>query len=153
MEKLDIIWRIAELLIAVVSASLLTRILTIRERVKQEKSNSARADAEAKAEQIENVKKVFIDLYQPVIDDLEKRLERMGEKVSSVEEENVSLKKEIAEVRKENATLKAENEELRDALREIRPDIVPSRKSANAKRQSATQPRGNNGQFVKKEGA
>jgi len=148
MEKLDIIWRVVELLIAVVSASFLTRILTIRERVKQEKSNSARADAEAKAEQIENVKKVFIDLYKPVLDDLENRLEKMGEKVNSVEAENDSLKKEIAEVREENARLKAENEELRDALREIRPDLVPTRRESNARKQ----PRKGNGQFVKKEG-
>ena len=149
MEKLDIFWRVVELLIAVVGASFLTRILTIRERVKQEKSNSARADAEAKAEQIENVKKVFIDLYKPVLDDLENRLEKMGEKVNSVESENESLKKEIAEVREENARLKAENEELRDALREIRPDLVPTRREANARKQ----PRNGNGQFVKKEGA
>ena len=148
MEKLDIIWRIAELLIAVVGASLLTRILTIRERVKQEKSISAKVAEEAKADSIENAKKVFIELYQPVLDDLEKRLERMSEKVNSVESENESLKKEIAEVKEENARLKAENEEMRDALREIRPDIVPSRRSANAKRQA----RGDKGQFVKKEG-
>ena len=151
MEKLDIIVRVVELIIAVVGASLLTRILTIRERVKQEKSLSQKVAEEAKADSIENAKKVFIELYQPVLDDLEKRLERMGEKVNSVESENESLKKEIAEVKEENARLKAENEEMRDALREIRPDIVPSRRSANAKRQSATQPRGNNGQFVKKE--
>ena len=40
MEKMDIFWRIFELVIAVVGASVLTRILTVRERVKQEKSNT-----------------------------------------------------------------------------------------------------------------
>ncbi len=146
MEKLDVIWRIVEILVAVVGASVLTRFLTIKERVKQEKSNSEKADAEAKAEQIENVKKVFLDLYQPVIDDLERRLERMGDKVESVEEENGQLKKEMAELKEENSRLRKENEELRDALREIRPDVVPSRRSINAQNQT----RNDKGQFVKK---
>ena len=146
MEKLDVIWRIVEILVAVVGASVLTRFLTIKERVKQEKSNSEKADAEAKAEQIENVKKVFLDLYQPVIDDLERRLERMGDKVESVEEENGQLKKEMAELKEENSRLRKENEELRDALREIRPDVVPSRRSINAQNQT----RNDRGQFVKK---
>ena len=146
MEKLDVIWRIVEILVAVVGASVLTRFLTIKERVKQEKSNTEKADAEAKAEQIENVKKVFMDLYQPVIDDLERRLERMGDKVESVEEENGQLKKEMAELKEENSRLRKENEELRDALREIRPDVVPSRRSINAQNQT----RNDKGQFVKK---
>ena len=146
MEKLDVIWRIVEILVAVVGASVLTRFLTIKERVKQEKSNSEKADAEAKAEQIENVKKVFLDLYQPVIDDLERRLERMSDKVESVEEENGQLKKEMAELKEENSRLRKENEELRDALREIRPDVVPSRRSINAQNQT----RNDKGQFVKK---
>ena len=146
MEKLDVIWRIVEILVAVVGASVLTRFLTIKERVTQEKSNSEKADAEAKAEQIENVKKVFLDLYQPVIDDLERRLERMGDKVESVEEENGQLKKEMAELKEENSRLRKENEELRDALREIRPDVVPSRRSINAQNQT----RNDKGQFVKK---
>lgn len=34
MEKMDIFWRIVELVIAVVGASVLTRIFTIRERVR-----------------------------------------------------------------------------------------------------------------------
>ena len=139
--------QIAELVGSAILGGWVYRIITIRERVKQEKADTKKKEQEAKAESIENVKKVFIDLYQPVLNDLENRLEKMGDKVNTVEAENESLKKEIAEVREENARLKAENEELRDALREIRPDIVPSRRSANAKRQA----RSGNGQFVKKE--
>ena len=146
MEKLDIVWRIAELVIAIVSASIITRVLTIRARVRQEKADANKKEEEVKTDQIENIKKIFIDLYQPVIDDLENRLEGMGDKVDAVENENKELKKEVAELREENGRLRRENEELRDALREIRPDVVPSKRSVNAKNQA----RGDKGQFIKK---
>ena len=146
MEKLDIVWRIAELVIAIVGASIITRVLTIRARVRQENADANKKDEEVKTDQIENIKKIFIDLYQPVIDDLENRLERMGNKIDDVEKENGDLKKRMAELEEENGRLRKENEELRDALREIRPDVVPSKRSINAKNQA----RGNHGQFVKK---
>ena len=146
MEKLDIIWRIAELVIAIVGASIITRVLTIRARVRQENADANKKDEEVKTDQIENIKKIFIDLYQPVIDDLESRLSNMGDKVDAVENENKELKKEVAELREENGRLREENEELRDALREIRPDVVPSKRSVNAKNQA----RGDKGQFIKK---
>ena len=148
MEKLDIIWRIVEILVAAVGASILTRILTVRERIKQEKANTEKAKEEVKTDQIENIKKIFIDLYQPLIDDLENRVEKMADKVDTVEAENGELKKRMAEVEEENGRLKKENEELRDALREIRPDVVPSKRSINAQNQT----RNDRGQFVKKEG-
>ena len=147
MEKLDIVWRIGELIVAIVGASIITRILTIRARVRQEKADANKKEEEVKTDQIENIKKVLIDLYQPVIDDLERRLERMGEKVDIVEAENDDLKKRMAELEEENGRLRKENEELRDALREIRPDVVPSKRSINAHNQT----RNGKGQFTKKD--
>lgn len=147
---MDIFWRIVELVIAVVGASVLTRIFTIRERVRQEKSNTEKADAEAKKEQIDNIRKTMEEVYRPIIEDLQKAVadaradaDRACERVNELEDKVDALEKEKRELRRENA-------ELRDILHEIRPDLVPSQRSINAKRQAATQPRGGNGQFVKK---
>ena len=133
MEKyLDIIRVIIDILAVVIAGGWLVRLFTVKSRIKQGKAEAEKTIEEVKADQIENVKKIFIDLYQPVIDDLEHRLENMGDKVDAVESENQTLKKEVAELKEENGRLKKENEELRDALREIRPDVVPSRRSVNA---------------------
>lgn len=147
MERyLDIIRVIIDILAVVIAGGWLVRLFTVKSRIKQEKAEAEKSVEAVKADQIENVKKVFIDLYQPVIDDLEHRLSNMGDKVDAVENENKELKKEVAELREENGRLKKENEELRDALREIRPDVVPSRRSVNASNQS----RNDKGQFAKK---
>lgn len=147
MEKLDIVWRIAELIIAIVGASIITRVLTIRARVRQEKADANKKEEEVKTDQIENIKKIMDDLYQPMIDDLKVQVKELKSDVVEVKEENESLKKEVAELKDENARLKKENEELRDALREIRPDVVPSKRSINAQNQV----RNNRGQFTKKD--
>lgn len=150
MEKMDIFWRIAELVIAVVGASVLTRILTIRERVRQEKSNTEKADAEAKKEQIDNIRKTMEEVYRPIIEDLQKACadaradaDKACERVNELEDKVDALEKEKRELRRENA-------ELRDILHEIRPDLVPSRRSENARRQAAGQDRDASGRFVKK---
>jgi len=126
MEKFDIAIRIGEFLIAIVGSAVITRILTIRQRVKQEK-------AKTDADNIENIKSIVNDVYQPIIDDLKRQVSE--------------LREEVREVRQENQRLKDENDELRDAIREISPDLVPSRRSVNAQ----NQPRGKDGRFEKKE--
>ena len=150
MEKLDIVWRILEI-IGVIGAGIaggwIFTLITIKSKIKGEKADANKKEEEVKGDQIENLKKVFMELYQPVIDDLEKRLEKMGDKVDTVEQENVELKKRMAELEEENSRLRKENEELRDALREIRPDVVPSKRSINAQNQV----RNNRGQFTKKD--
>lgn len=125
--------QIAELLGAAIAASWITRILTIRSRVRQENAGATKAEAEAKADEIDNIRKTMDEVYKPIIADLQRQI--------------AELRQEVKEVRKENAQLKDENDALRDTLREIRPDIVPSKRSENARRQ----PRNGNGQFVKKE--
>lgn len=125
--------KIVELLGAAIAASWITRILTIRSRVRQENAGATKAEAEAKADEIDNIRKTMDEVYKPIIDDLKRQI--------------AELRQEVKEVRQENAQLKDENDALRDTLREIRPDIVPSKRSENARRQ----PRNGNGQFVKKE--
>lgn len=124
MEKIDLYIRIGEFILAIVASAIVTRILTIRQRVKQEK-------AKTDADNIENIKSIVNDVYQPIIDDLKHQVSE--------------LREEVREVRQENQRLKDENDELRDAIREINPDAVPCKRSVNAK----NQPRGKNGRFTK----
>lgn len=130
---METIIQIAELLGAAIAASWITRILTIRSRVRQEQAGADKAETEVKADQIENIRKTMDDVYKPIIDDLKRQVSE--------------LRDEVREVREENERLKDENDQLRDAIREIDPNIVPSRRSVNAQRQA----RGANGQFAKKE--
>jgi peptidoglycan hydrolase CwlO-like protein len=122
-----------ELIGAAALGGWISRVLTIRARVRQETAGASKAEAEAKADQIENIRKTMDEVYKPIIDDLKRQVSE--------------LRNEVREVREENERLKDENDQLRDAIREIDPNIVPSRRSVNAQRQA----RGANGQFAKKE--
>ena len=129
---MELLLRLAELFGTAVAASWVTRILTIRARVRQEKAGADKAETEVRADQIENIRKTMDDVYKPIIDDLKRQVSE--------------LREEVREVREENERLKDENDQLRDAIREIQPDLVPSRRSINA----SNQPRLKNGQFTKK---
>ena len=122
-----------ELIGAAVLGGWISRILTIKARVRQEDAGASKAEAEAKADQIDNLRKTMDDVYKPIIDDLKRQVSE--------------LRDEVREVREENERLKDENDQLRDAIREIDPTIVPSKRSVNAQRQA----RDANGQFAKKE--
>lgn len=126
MEKLDIIYRIVELIIAIVSSAVITRIITIRQRVRQEKSAADKAETEVRADQIENIEKLVEKVYKPTIETLTEQVNELRARVDELEQENG---------------------ELRAALRRVSPEAVPSRRGA----QASSQPRGKNGQFVKKE--
>jgi|GEM_PF-6922851 len=125
--------KIAELIGAAVGGGWLVHILSIRAKVRTENAGASKAEASAKADEIENIRKTMDAVYKPIIDDLTRQV--------------AELRVEVREVRDENSRLKEENADLRRALREIRPDIVPSAKSTQAKNQD----RGKNGRFVKKE--
>ena len=132
---LDTFIRIGELVGAAVLGGWVSRILTIRSRVRQEGAAADKAETEVKADQIENIEKLVEKVYKPTIDTLAAQVR--------------DLRAEVDAVRKENEELKAENAQLRDAIREIQPDLVPSKKSVQARGQA----RGVNGRFVKKEEA
>lgn len=145
MEKLDIFRTIIDIVAVIIAGGWLVRLFTFKSRVKQGKAEADKTVEEAKTNQIDNVRKIFEELYQPLIDDLEKRMGNLQDTVKTVEGENKELKKRMAELEEENTRLKKENEELRDALREIRPDVVPSKRSINAQNQA----RNEMGQFIK----
>lgn len=142
---METVWRILEFVGVAIAGGWLYHILTLKSRVKQQDAETTKTEEEAKSSQIDNIKKIMDDLYQPMIDDLKVQVKELKGDVAEVKEENESLKKEVADLKDENARLKKENEELRDALREIRPDVVPSRRSINAQNQR----RNPNGTFAK----
>ena len=143
MEKLDSIARIIELIIAIVGASVITRIITIRQRVRQEKAGADKAEAEVKADQIENIEKLVEKAYKPIIEDLTRQVKALQEKVEKLEAEKDSQNEKIDE-------LVAENRQLRRIVSEACPDaVIPNRRSENAKEQ----PRNQDGTFAKKEEA
>ena len=133
MEKLEPFIRIVELILAVVASAIVTRILTIRQRVRQETSAADKAETEVKKDQIENIESIVEKVYKPTIETLTNQVNE--------------LREEVRQVREENRKLKDENEQLRDAIREISPELVPSRRSVNAQ----NQPRTPDGKFTKKE--
>lgn len=145
--ELETIIRIVELLGAAVAASWITRLLTIRSRVRQENAGATKAEAEAKADEIENIRKTMDEIYKPMLDDLrDKATEAMNEAAEARKRADEAMDKVIV-LEAENRELRRENAQLRDAIREIDPELVPSKRSENARRQ----PRNGNGQFVKKE--
>jgi len=139
---METILRIAELLGAAVAASWITRILTIRARVRQEQAGAAKAETEVKADQIENIEKMMEKAYNPIIEGLTDQVNKLQEKVEKLEAEKDKQDQRIEE-------LENENRQLRRALREVCPDSIPSRRGACAR----SQLRNADGTFAKKEGA
>ena len=138
---METIIQIAELLGAAIAASWLTRILTIRSRVRQEKAGAAKAETEVKSDQIENIEKMMEKAYTPIIEGLTKQVKQLQEKVEKLEADKDKQDQRIEE-------LENENRQLRAALREVCPDSLPSRRGANGKNAL----RNPDGTFAKKEG-
>lgn len=149
MEKFDSFYRIVELIIAIVTSSVITRIITIRQRVRQAKSDADKAETEVKADQIENIRKTMDEVYKPIIEDLRKTAADAMAEASEARKVAAEALDKVEILEQENRELRRENTQLRDAIREINPDLVPSQRGANA----SSQPRGANGRFVKKEEA
>ncbi len=149
MEKIDTIARIVELAVAVVGSAIVTRIITIRQRVRQEKSAADKAEAEVKADQIENIRKTMDEVYKPIIEDLRKTAADAMAEASEARKVAAEALDKVEILEQENRELRRENTQLRDAIREINPDLVPSKRGANA----SSQARGADGRFVKKEEA
>lgn len=110
---MDTIIKIAELLGAAIAASWITRILTIRSRVRQENADADKAETEVKADQIDNLEAIINKVFDPIINRLTGQVNELSAKVEKVEAENAALKEGQARLIKENAALKAENQELR----------------------------------------
>lgn len=109
-----------------------------RAKKRQDNADAAKAEAEAKGDQIENIEKMVEKAYKPIIEDLTQRIEKLQEKVDRLEGEKDTLGERIDE-------LEEENKALRNIIRELAPESLPSRRSENARRQA----RGSNGQFAR----
>lgn len=140
MENLDFIVRIAELIIAIVGSSIITRIVTVRQRVRQEKADADKKETEVRSDQIENIEKLVEKAYKPIVEDLTTQIKKLQEKVEKLDEDKDKLSLRVEE-------LEEENRMLRTVVREVRPDLVPSRRGTNAKKQRRNQ----DGTFAKKE--
>lgn len=139
---METIIQIAELLGAAIAASWLTRVLTIRARVRQEKAGAAKAETEVKADQIANIEKMMEQAYTPVVEGLTKQIKILQEKVDKLEADKDKQDQRIEE-------LENENRQLRAALREVCPESLPSRRGVNGKNAL----RNPDGTFAKKEEA
>lgn len=124
-----------------VAASWITRILTIRARVRQEKADADKKDEEVKSDQIDNIEKMMQKAYTPIIEGLTKQVKQLQEKVDKLEQEKDEKDQRIDE-------LEQEVRQLRTAMRGVFPEAVPSRRGENGKNAL----RNPDGTFAKKEG-
>ena len=136
MEKLDTIARIVELVLAVVTSAVITRIITIRQRVRQEHAAADKAEADVKKDQIENIEAIVEKVYKPTIDTLTRQVADLRAEVDAVRKENEELKQEIAaavsdyqnivvtsETEKDSKALRAKLNKLRTAIETARKDM------------------------------
>lgn len=124
-----------------IAASWITRILTIRARVRQEKADADKKDEEVKSDQIDNIEKMMQKAYTPIIEGLTKQVKQLQEKVDKLEQEKDEKDQRIDE-------LEQEVRQLRAAMRGVFPEAVPSRRGENGKNAL----RNPDGTFAKKEG-
>lgn len=137
--------QILEMLGTAIAASWLTRILTIRSRVRQEKAGAAKAETEVRADQIDNIERLVEKAYKPTIETLENRVKELSWEVEQLRAGN-------AKILARNEELEAQNATYRRIILELRPDLIPERidrRGENGK----TAPRDNKGHFVKREEA
>lgn len=137
--------QILEMLGTAIAASWLTRILTIRSRVRQEKAGAAKAETEVRADQIDNIERLVEKAYKPTIETLENRVKELSWEVEQLRAGN-------AKILARNEELEAQNATYRKIILELRPDLIPERidrRGENGK----TQPRDGKGHFVKREEA
>jgi hypothetical protein len=133
--------QILEMLGTAIAASWLTKILTIRARVRQEKAGAAKAETEVKADQIDNIERLVEKAYKPTIETLENRVKKLSWEVEQLRAGN-------AKILSRNEELEAQNATYRKIILELRPDLIPERpdrRGENAK----SQPRNPDGTFAK----
>jgi hypothetical protein len=137
--------QILEMLGTAIAASWLTRILTIRSRVRQEKAGAAKAETEVRADQIDNIERLVEKAYKPTIETLENRVKELSWEVEQLRAGN-------AKVLARNEELEAQNATYRKIILELRPDLIPERPDRRGEN-GKTAPRDERGHFVKREEA
>ncbi len=136
------ILHLVEVFGAAVAASWITRILTIRAHVRQEKADADKKEEEVKSDQIDNIERLVEKVYKPTIETLESQVKELRWEVTQLRQEN-------ARVIAENEELKLQNKQYRKVILELRPDLIPekiTRRGENAKSQS----RNPDGTFAKR---
>lgn len=124
-----------------------------RAKKRRDKAEVDKAEEEAKASQIDNIRKTMDEVYKPIIDDLKKAISDARQDAEKACARVNELEDKVDTLEKENRELRRENSALRDILNEIRPDVVASKRSESLKQRAASMPRSATGQFVKKEEA
>ena len=142
---METIIQIAELLGAAIAASWLTRILTIRARVRQERAGADKAETEVRADQIDNIERLVEKAYKPTIETLENRVKELSWEVEQLRAGN-------AKILARNEELEAQNATYRKIILELRPDLIPERPDRRGEN-GKTAPRDERGHFVKREEA
>lgn len=137
--------QILEMLGTAIAASWLTRILTIRSRVRQEKAGAAKAETEVKADQIDNIERLVEKAYKPTIETLENRVKELSWEVEQLRAGN-------AKILARNEELEAQNATYQKIILELRPDLIPERPDRRGAK-GKTAPRDEKGHFVKREEA
>lgn len=128
-----------------IAASWLTRILTIRSRVRQEKAGAAKAETEVRADQIDNIERLVEKAYKPTIETLENRVKELSWEVEQLRAGN-------AKILARNEELEAQNATYRKIILELRPDLIPERPDRRGEN-GKTAPRDGKGHFIKREEA
>lgn len=137
--------QILEMLGTAIAASWLTRILTIRSRVRQEKAGAAKAETEVRADQIDNIERLVEKAYKPTIETLENRVKELSWEVEQLRAGN-------AKILARNEELEAQNATYRRIILELRPDLIPERPDRRGEN-GKTAPRDGKGHFIKREDA
>lgn len=140
---MELLLRLAELFGTAIAASWITRILTIRARVRQEQAGADKAETEVKADQIDNIERLVEKVYKPTIETLESQVKELRWEVTQLRQEN-------ARVIAENEELKLQNKQYRKVILELRPDLIPekiTRRGVNGK----SMQRNPDGTFAKEE--
>ena len=152
MEKLDIVWKILEI-IGLVGAGIaggwIFTLITIKSKVKQEQAETKKREEEAKTQQIDNIRKTMEEVYRPIIEDLQKACadaradaDRACERVNELEEKVDALERE-------NRQLKRENEALKEKVHKIDTEVNGT-KPADPAPETTYRRRDASGRFVKK---
>ena len=89
---LPYIIQVGELVGAAILGGWVSRVLTIRSRVRQEQAGANKAEAEAKADEIQNIQDIVQKVYEPTILALKKQVEELRDEVREVRAENERLK-------------------------------------------------------------
>ena len=133
--------------IAALGGGGLGSVIGWRAKKRQETAEAAKAEQEAKSDQIENIEKMVEKAYKPIIEDLTRQIKNLQSKIEKLEGEKDTKNRRIDELEERVDELEDENRQLRIALRRVSPDSVPSLRGLNGK----MAPRNQNGTFSKKE--